>query len=169
MLSLLGNLDILEVVLIFVVSIMVFGKQLPQVAMRGAAQVMKLRKEVSRMWREAGLEDELRKVRRDLEQAVPRHLPTADELIQHSDQEYWGEEGHGGYHGEETPEDVGAMGPIDPLSREALTGEPGGEEGAEPGEEDSLLEASFQDRSEPSGEDESQDPGEDGDLEREAP
>lgn len=153
MLSLLGNLDILEVVLIFAVSIMVFGKQLPQVAMRAAAQVMKLRKEVSRMWREAGLEDELRRVRRELEQTVPRHLPTADELIQHSDHEFWDEEGHGehGEHGGEEPADeVGALDPIDPLSREALVGEPGSE--AEPGEEDSLLEASFQDRAEPSGE-----------------
>ena len=152
MLSLLGNLDILEVVLIFAVSIMVFGKQLPQVAMRAAAQVMKLRKEVSRMWREAGLEDELRKVQRDLEQAVPQHLPTADELIQHADHEYWSEEASGGYHGEETPEEVGALGPIDPLSREALVGEPGEKPPAEPGEEDSLLDSSFQDRQEPTSE-----------------
>lgn len=144
MLALIGNLDVLEVVLIFGVAIIVFGKNLPQVAMRGAGHLMKLRKEVSRMWREAGLEEELRRVRRDLENEVPRHLPTADELIQHSEQEEGFEE--------VTPDDVGALAPIDPLSREALAGEPIEETEIAPGEEDSSYDPTLMPRTEPTGE-----------------
>lgn len=67
MLALLGNLHILELALVAAVAVMVFGKDLPHVAMRGAAQLVKLRRQLAKLWREAGLEEELRKVRRDLE------------------------------------------------------------------------------------------------------
>ena len=44
MLALIGNLDVLEVLVIVGVAIIVFGKRLPEVSMRGAAHLMKLRR-----------------------------------------------------------------------------------------------------------------------------
>ena len=70
--ALLGSLSMLEVVVIAAFALMVFGKRLPEVAMQAASHVMRLRRAVSKMWREAGLEDELRRVRRDVEDAVPK-------------------------------------------------------------------------------------------------
>ena len=148
MLALFGNLDILEIVVIFAVAIMVFGKDLPQVAMRGAAQLMKLRREVTRMWREAGLEEELRKVRRDIEQEVPHKLPRVEELIQEAEHERRVRESRG-----PTAETIGGLTPIDPLSREALSNEPRVEPEPEPTEAAAHLEP----RLEPPGGDEEAD------------
>lgn len=50
-------------------AVLLFGKRLPEVAMRGAAQFVKLRRSVARMWRETGLDSELRRVQRELDQA----------------------------------------------------------------------------------------------------
>ncbi|MDA1266692.1 MAG: twin-arginine translocase TatA/TatE family subunit [Planctomycetota bacterium] len=139
MLALIGNLDILELIVIAAVAVIVFGKRLPEVAMRGAAQVMRLRREVAKMWREAGLEDELRKVRHELEHAVPTDI-SAQALIEAAEREADKQrEGALGI----SPHDVGAL---DPLSREALEGEPGsefehehyGHHHEQPGDEDSM-------------------------------
>jgi Sec-independent protein translocase protein TatA len=122
MLALIGNLDILELLLIAAVALMVFGKRLPEVTMRGMAQVMKLRREVARMWREAGLEEELRKVRRDLDRDLPRHLPSPDELMRQAERELEEER-----QGDAQPADEDTTdgdGPLDPLAREALSTEP---------------------------------------------
>lgn len=79
MLSLIGNLDLVEILVIAAGAVLVFGRRLPEVAMRGAAQVMRLRKMVSQTWREAGLEDELRRVRWDMEREA-RAVKHAAEL-----------------------------------------------------------------------------------------
>ena len=80
MLALIGNLDFTEILIILVVAVMVFGERLPEVAMRGAAQLVKLRRMVGRMWREAGLDEELRRVRRDLDRQV-REVPPPREIF----------------------------------------------------------------------------------------
>lgn len=67
-----GSLAISEVVLIGAVALMIFGGRLPEVVMRGAAQLMRARKVVTRMWREAGLEQELRRVQWEIERNMPR-------------------------------------------------------------------------------------------------
>ncbi|MFT7676791.1 MAG: Sec-independent protein translocase protein TatA [Planctomycetota bacterium] len=69
------NLTLSEIVIIVIGAIILFGKDLPQVAMKGAAQVMRLRRQLGQMWREAGLEEEMRKVRRDLDASVPKLPP----------------------------------------------------------------------------------------------
>lgn len=165
MLALIGNLDILELILIAAVALMVFGKRLPEVTMRGMAQVMKLRREVARMWREAGLEDELRKVRRDLEQDLPRHLPSPDELMRQAEHELEEEREIEAHDHDHEQEDELDHSPLDPLAREALATEPVGagwySETAEPevesGTEDTEqaevpVEPTDQARTEPSGE-----------------
>ena len=72
MLALIGSLDLTELMIIAAGAVIVFGKQLPEVTMRGAAQVMKLRKAVTDMWREAGLEQELRRIQHEVQTSVPK-------------------------------------------------------------------------------------------------
>ncbi len=119
MLGLIGNLDLLELVVIAAVALMVFGKRLPEVAVKGAGQLMKLRREVSRMWREAGLEEELRKVRRDVDRSMPRNLPAPEALIRRLEDEVEGASPPDTPGYPTSPEN-----PNDPLAREALTHEP---------------------------------------------
>jgi Sec-independent protein translocase protein TatA len=82
--AIIGNLAIPELLIIAVGAVIVFGRRLPEVSMRGAAQLLKLRRTVTDMWREAGLEEELRRVRREIDQKVraidvPR-LPRPQEM-----------------------------------------------------------------------------------------
>ncbi len=67
MLAFISNLALPEISLIVVGAIIIFGKDLPQVLMRGMQHFAKLRRSVKTMWEEAGLEQEMRKVRADLE------------------------------------------------------------------------------------------------------
>ncbi len=61
------NLNLTELGVVLVGAIMVFGKDLPRVVMRGLQQLAKLRKAVTEMWREAGLEQEFKRVKAELE------------------------------------------------------------------------------------------------------
>jgi len=70
-LALIGNLDLMEIVVIGAGALMIFGRRLPEVAIRAATQIAKLRRSVAQVWREAGMEEELRKVRRNIEQDMP--------------------------------------------------------------------------------------------------
>lgn len=69
-LALFGNFDFTELVVVAAVAVILFGKRLPEVAMRAAAQVVKVRRSLGQMWRDAGLEDELRRVRREVEHGL---------------------------------------------------------------------------------------------------
>ncbi len=64
-----GNL---EWIIIVMAALMIFGSNLPEVALRAVAHVMRFRRAVAKMWRDTGLEDELRRVRRDIEMSIPR-------------------------------------------------------------------------------------------------
>ncbi len=64
-----GNL---EWIVVLMAALMIFGSSLPEVALRAVAHVMRFRRAVSKMWRDTGLEDELRRVRRDIEMSIPR-------------------------------------------------------------------------------------------------
>ncbi|MAG62319.1 hypothetical protein CMO84_02215 [Candidatus Woesearchaeota archaeon] len=84
MIALIGNLHLLELLTIAGAALLVFGKRLPEVAVRGAGQLVRLRRSVMRMWREAGLEEELRRVRREIEQETPK-LPSAEDLTREAE------------------------------------------------------------------------------------
>ncbi|HIF41433.1 MAG TPA: twin-arginine translocase TatA/TatE family subunit [Planctomycetes bacterium] len=84
MIALIGNLHLLELLTIAGGALLVFGKRLPEVAVRGAGQLVRLRRSVMRMWREAGLEEELRRVRREIEQETSS-LPSATDLDREAD------------------------------------------------------------------------------------
>ena len=70
-LAFIGNIDIVEVLLIGGVALLVFGKDLPRVLIRGLAHLTRLRRQLNDLWRQAGIEEELRKMRREVEQDMP--------------------------------------------------------------------------------------------------
>jgi Sec-independent protein translocase protein TatA len=128
MLAIIGNLHMMELLVIALAALMIFGRRLPEVAMRGAAQVVRLRRSVTKMWREAGLEEELRKVRRDIDNEVDkvqRSLPSLtgpeddldDEAGEDPQDEHWRANIHS-----ELPADEDEY--YDPLAHERLDGEP---------------------------------------------
>jgi Sec-independent protein translocase protein TatA len=69
-LAIFSSLAIPEIAVIFAGAVILFGRQLPEVTMRGLTQVMKLRRAVADMWREAGLQDELRRVQHEVDLAA---------------------------------------------------------------------------------------------------
>ena len=84
MFALIGNFDLTELLVIAVGALLIFGKRLPEVAMRAAAHFMRLRRAVTKMWREAGIEDELRRVRREIEaevDSIPTPRTLSDEVL----------------------------------------------------------------------------------------
>jgi Sec-independent protein translocase protein TatA len=144
MLAIIGNLHMTELLVIALAALMIFGRRLPEVAMRGAAQVVRLRRSVTKMWREAGLEEELRKVRRDIDNEVDkvqRSLPSLtgpeddleDAVGEDPQHEHWRADIHS-----ELPEDEdGEQDEYhDPLARERLDGEPSEEAIRQEGEVD---------------------------------
>ncbi|MEM9379577.1 MAG: hypothetical protein AAGB93_06455 [Planctomycetota bacterium] len=71
-LAIFGSIHLVEILVIGGAALMIFGPRLPEVALRATAHVMRARRAVSKMWRDTGLEEELRRVRRDIELSVPR-------------------------------------------------------------------------------------------------
>jgi Sec-independent protein translocase protein TatA len=69
-LAFISNLNFTEMGIVLIGAIMVFGKDLPKVVMRGLQQLAKLRKAVTEMWREAGLEQEFKRVKAELEPEI---------------------------------------------------------------------------------------------------
>jgi sec-independent protein translocase protein TatA len=62
-LALIGNLSLLELLLIGVVAVLVFGRRLPEVAGQAAGQVMRAKRALTNLRRESGIDDELRRAR----------------------------------------------------------------------------------------------------------
>jgi len=85
MLALLNNIGPLEIVVIVVVAVLIFGKDLPQAASKAYLQLRKLRGAVDDLRRDSGIERELRDIERRVREAewearrvdrpAPRSLP----------------------------------------------------------------------------------------------
>ena len=71
-LAIFGTINGFELLVVVAAALMVFGSRLPDVALRGVAHFMRARRALTKMWRDTGLEDELRRVRRDIEMSIPR-------------------------------------------------------------------------------------------------
>jgi Sec-independent protein translocase protein TatA len=69
MLAFLGNLGLLELVLILVIAVLIFGKDLPQAASKAYLQARKLRNAVDDLRRESGIDRELREIERNVREA----------------------------------------------------------------------------------------------------
>lgn len=78
MLSFISNLGPLEIVLILIAAVLIFGRNLPEVAARGAIQVQKLRKGVRDFRRESGFDEEVRRARQLIEDPVRQALEELD-------------------------------------------------------------------------------------------
>lgn len=69
MLAFIGNLGLPELVLIAVIAVLIFGKDLPQAASKAYIQVRKLRGAVDDLRRESGIDHELRDIERTVREA----------------------------------------------------------------------------------------------------
>lgn len=78
MLALIDNLGGVELLIVCIAGLLVFGRRLPEVAGQAGRQLVKVRRSLDAAWRETGMEKELRDVRRDLDTAIPRDLSIAD-------------------------------------------------------------------------------------------
>jgi Sec-independent protein translocase protein TatA len=72
MLAFLENLSLTEIGIVIVVAVMVFGGKLPEAAGQAAAQLQKLRRQLTDLKRETGIDKELAEMKRNVEQAIPR-------------------------------------------------------------------------------------------------
>ena len=69
MLALFANLSLPELFVIALAGIMVFGRNLPTVAVKAAAQFSKARRALNKIWRETGVQDEFRRMQREMREA----------------------------------------------------------------------------------------------------
>lgn len=72
------NLSPVEVAIIAIVAIVVFGRRLPEVAGQAAGAVQRLRRSLDDLRRETGIDREIQEARRAVESAVPRDVRTLD-------------------------------------------------------------------------------------------
>ena len=78
-LALIGNLSLMETVVVAVIAILVFGKRLPEVAVRAVRWMQGLRRSLDDLRRETGLDAELRSVERSIE-SVAREARIEDPM-----------------------------------------------------------------------------------------
>ena len=69
MLALFVNLSLPELFVIALFGIMVFGRNLPTMAVKAAAQFSKARRSLNKVWRETGVQDEFRRMQREMREA----------------------------------------------------------------------------------------------------
>ena len=69
MLAFLTNIGLPELLVIAVIAVLIFGKDLPQAASKAYLQVRKLRNAVDDLRRESGIEHELRNIERSVREA----------------------------------------------------------------------------------------------------
>ena len=74
MLAIFDNLGFSELLIVLVVAILVFGKRLPEVAAQAGTQLGKLRRSLQDVKNETGIDQDIRKIQREIQQAVPRDL-----------------------------------------------------------------------------------------------
>lgn len=68
MLALIFNAGWMELMVIAVIAVMVFGRDLPHVAAKAFVHLQRLRRGVQQVWRETGISQEMRNLSRQLEE-----------------------------------------------------------------------------------------------------
>ena len=74
MLAIFESLGFSELMIVMVAAILIFGKRLPEVASQAGAQLAKFRRSLQDIKNETGIDNDIRKIQRDIQQAVPRDL-----------------------------------------------------------------------------------------------
>ena len=77
MIALISNLHFGELLVIALVAVMVFGRNLPRVAAQVVSNVAKARRALQKVWRESGIGDEICDVQREIDVSA-RRLRDAD-------------------------------------------------------------------------------------------
>jgi Sec-independent protein translocase protein TatA len=67
-----------EILVIGVAGLLLFGKRLPEVAGQAGQQLIKFRRSLQQVKAESGMDQEVRKIRRTLEEAIPRDLSVGE-------------------------------------------------------------------------------------------
>lgn len=78
MIALLEDIGYGELLLIAVAGVLLFGKRLPEVASQAGAQLTKLRRSLQDIKHETGMDHEVRKIQRTIEEAIPRDLSVGE-------------------------------------------------------------------------------------------
>ena len=67
-----------EILLLGVAGVLLFGKRLPEVAGQAGQQLVKFRRSLQQVKAESGMDQEVRKIQRTLEEALPRDLSVGE-------------------------------------------------------------------------------------------
>ena len=78
MFALFEDLGFPELVVIGVAGVLLFGKRLPEVASQAGQQLVKFRRSLQQVKAESGMDQEVRKIQRTLEEAIPRDLSVGE-------------------------------------------------------------------------------------------
>jgi Sec-independent protein translocase protein TatA len=100
-LGLIGNLELSELVIIAFVAILIFGRRLPQAAGQAAARMGRARRSLETLWRESGIEREVREVQREIERLEAPHERTPGAMARRASEDVWRRAG------EEPPAEAG--------------------------------------------------------------
>jgi len=73
--ALIGNLNFMEIGIIVAAAVMIFGRNLPRVVAEVLTHLAKAKRAMRDMWRETGIEEEMRKVQTEMRRAEAS-LPT---------------------------------------------------------------------------------------------
>jgi len=76
--ALFEDLGFPELLVIGIAGILLFGKRLPEVAGQAGQQLVKLRRSLQQVRTETGMDQEVRKIQRTLEEAIPRDLSVGE-------------------------------------------------------------------------------------------
>lgn len=73
-LAIFDNLGFSELMIVLIVAILIFGKRLPEVASQAGSQLAKFRRSLQDIKNETGIDNDLRNIQRDIQNAVPRNM-----------------------------------------------------------------------------------------------
>jgi len=74
MLAIFESLGFSELMIVMVAAILIFGKRLPEVASQAGQQIAKFRRSLQDIKNETGIDNDIRKIQREIQNAVPRDL-----------------------------------------------------------------------------------------------
>ena len=78
--ALIGNLNFIEIAIIVIAAVMIFGRNLPRVIAELLTHLSKTKNAMREMWQETGIENEMRKVQSELRRAqagIPTRIDPA--------------------------------------------------------------------------------------------
>jgi len=67
-----------EILVIGVVGVLLFGKRLPEVASQAGQQLVKFRRSLQQVKAESGMDQEVRKIQRTIQEAIPRDFSVGE-------------------------------------------------------------------------------------------